>query len=135
MPSSPTGLVQSPSVHRLVYAGTIAWIAILGGTQAAGHDPILWEWIATFALGTFVLVGPATWAVRDQYSAERRTTLAYLFAGIALLCAPIAIGFALLFGGLTILLDAGVLGGAVGLALAFVVEHTILPERLRTTWS
>lgn len=134
MASSTQKILHSPRLHQLFYVGALAWIALLGAVRVTAQGTVPWGWIVAFALVAFFLAGPATWAVRDRYSEERRSTLAYLVGGTVLLAAPIVLGLAFLTGGALLLLDAGALGGAVGFALAFGVERTIVPDRLRSEW-
>lgn len=71
------------------------------------------------------------WIVRDRFPEERRENFTYLASGIALLCVPVILGLGLILGNLLIFMDAGVLGGIIGFAVALLVEKTVIPERLQ----
>lgn len=123
----------SDRARRLLLVLCMGAIGLLSAIRLFEYDPVPWEWVAAFAIGTVLLVGPVTWALRDRLADDRRENLAYVAAGVALLCVPAVVGFGLLFGNLLLILDAGVLGGLVGFSIALLAERTIVPERLRGT--
>lgn len=106
-------------------------MALLSVARLVEYDPVPWGWVGAFAVGTALLAGPVTSAVRDRIPEERRELLGYVAAVVALLCVPVVLGLGLVFGNLLVLLDAGVLGGTVGLAAALLAERTVVPEPLR----
>jgi len=108
-------------------------MAVLSAGRLVTSGPVPWLQIGTVAVGTFLLIGPAMWAIRDRLPAGQRENLSYLAAGLALLCLPFLIGLSLLTGNLMALLDIGSFGGIMGFAAAVLIERTIIPEHLHGT--
>lgn len=127
--------VQSLSRSQRILVISLTGIGLLSAVRIIEYNPIPWEWVVAFALGTLILVGPVQWTLRSRLSAKRRENLTYVVGGIALLCVPIVLGLGLVFGNLLLVMDAGVLGGVTGLGVTLVINklvrsnqrHTITP--------
>lgn len=134
-PDVSSGMVvpRRERVSRIVLAVLLGLFALVRIPALLAYEPVPWAWVAAVAVGTALLAGPVAWAARQHLSAERRGVLALVAVGVAMLSVPIVVGFGLVFGNLLLVLDAGVVGGVVGLAAAVLAERTVVPERLRGT--
>jgi hypothetical protein len=124
---------RSARIGRLLLVVALAAMGLSSAARVRMYDPVPWEWLAAFAVGTALVAGPVTWLLRARLSEKRRETLGYVAAGLAILCLPVLLWFGLVFGNLILVMDAAVLGGVVGLAAVAIAERTVVPPRLRRT--
>jgi len=99
----------------------------------SSYETSPWGWVAVFAVVTGLIFGPITWLIRDRVSKEQRERLSYVVTGIVLLCVPLVIGLGFVVEGLLFFIDVGILGSVIGLAVTFLVERTVIPERFGGT--
>lgn len=121
----------SARTRRVVLFACLAFLVLLNAADLRSHDSSAWLWAAGYALGSFLLVGPVVWTARDRIPASRRETLLYPVLGAIFLCFFLALGVELALGGAFFFFDAGIVGGIAGFALAYLLERTVVPERLR----
>jgi len=108
-------------------------IALFTGTRVIEYESSPWGWVAVFAIVTALIFGPVTWIIRERISKAQRERLSYVVTGIVLLCVPLVIGLGLVVDELLFFIDVGVLGSVIGLAITFLVERTVVPERFGGT--
>ena len=119
--------------RHLARIGILGLIALVTGTRVSSYEPSPWGWVAAFAVVTALIFGPITWLIRDRVSKEQRERLSYVVTGIVLLCVPLVIGLGLVVDELLFFIDVGVLGSVIGLAITFLVERKVVPERFGGT--
>ena len=126
-------ILRSYRSRQLARIGLLGIIALFTGTRVIEYESSSWGWVAVFAIVTALIFGPATWIIRDRVSKAQRERLSYVVTGIVLLCVPFVIGLGLVVDGLLFFIDVGVLGSVIGLAVTFLVERTVVPERFGDT--
>ena len=119
--------------RQLARIGLLILIALVTGTRVSSYETSPWGWVAVFAVVTGLIFGPITWLIRDRVSKEQRERLSYVVTGIVLLCVPLVIGLGFVVEGLLFFIDVGILGSVIGLAVTFLVERTVIPERFGGT--
>jgi len=119
--------------RQLARISLLGIIALFTGTRVIEYESSTWGWVAVFAIVTALIFGPVTWIIRDRVSKAQRERLSYVVTGIVLLCVPFVIGLGLVVDGLLFFINVGVLGSVIGLAVTFLVERTVVPERFGGT--
>ncbi len=118
-------------VARLLCYGSLGAIGLLAAGRLIDAGAAYWWLAAAVTVGTVLLGGPAAWVARQRVPDGRRERFGYVLAAAGMLAIPLLLGVGLVAGASVRLLDAGVLGGVVGLALVLAVERTVVPARLR----
>ncbi|ELZ21232.1 hypothetical protein C476_08683 [Natrinema limicola JCM 13563] len=126
-------LRNSRQWRQRVLVVSLGVIALVTTARVLEYEPRSLGWVTGFAIGTAIVFGPITWAIRDRIPDERRERLSYVAAGVALFCVPLVLGVGLIVGRVLFFLDVAVLGSIIGFAVAVLVERTVVPERLRGT--
>ncbi|KDE59926.1 hypothetical protein EL22_15210 [Halostagnicola sp. A56] len=121
----------SARTRRAVLFACLAFLVLSSASDLLAHGSSAWLWVVGYAFGSFLLVGPVVWIARDRISASRREALLYPVFGAVFLCFVLAFGVELALGGALFFFDAGTVGSIAGLALAYLLERTVVPERLR----
>lgn len=121
----------SARTRRAVLFACLAFLVLSSAADLLAHGSSAWLWVAGYALGSFLLVGPVVWVARDRIPASRRENLLYPVFGAVFLCFFLALGVELALGGVLFFFDAGIAGSIAGFALAYLLERTVVPERLR----
>ncbi|AHG01158.1 hypothetical protein HALLA_18340 [Halostagnicola larsenii XH-48] len=124
-------LSVSARTRRAILFACLAFLILQSAGDLLEHGSSAWVWVSGYALGSFLLVGPVIWIARDRIPASRRQTLLYPVLGAVCLCFFLALGVELALGGVFFFFDAGIAGSIAGFALAYLLERTVVPERLR----
>lgn len=113
-----------------VFVGIFALLSVL---QLMERGAIPWISIAGIGVIIALLAGPFVWLLRDQYSEQHRERLTLVAFGVVMIAAPITLGLALALGVPAYIppFQALIVGGFIGFLVAFITEHTVVPERLR----
>lgn len=121
----------SARTRRAILFACLAFFILQSAGDLLAQGSSAWIWAGGYALGSFFLVGPVVWTARDRIPTSRRRTLLYPVLGAICLCFFLALGVELALGGVTFFFDSGVVGSIAGFVLAYLLERTVVPERLR----
>lgn len=120
---------QSTRRDRLLYWGALGFVGIAAGARLLALSDPSWLTAGIALVGTFLVVGPLAWLVRERLAETARENLSWIAWGLVF-ASPVVLALFALAGGQA-LLQAAVFGGVVGIVLAATLEVTVLPAQYR----